>query len=176
MFGFPNWIVLAVVAAVSAATAGGATYKITSSIYKGEIASINLAHERAVFAAIVKAQADQRGADAVTLDLTVKEGEGQIKIVEKFRTIEKEIPIYVQDTSACLTYGLIRVLDAAALGADPKDLILPTGEYNDTCAPVKATDLANNVVANYKSATQNAEQLGTLQAWAADVKQRSSAP
>lgn len=112
----------------------------------------------------------------MTLDLTVAEADGQERIVTKFRNIIEEVPIYVQDTSACITYGLIRLLDAAALGADPKDLLLPASEYNENCAPVKATDLAKSVVRNYEAAHANAQQLTSLQTWAADVARLSGAP
>lgn len=166
----PSWSLFLAGALASAAVGAMGMAKIKN----GEIAGIHLAHERAINAAIVQAQADQRDADQVVIDLTAAEAKGQVQIVERFRTIEKEIPIYVQDDSRCITYGLIRVLDAAALGADPKDLVLPTGEHNDACAPVKASDLARNVAGNYEAAHRNSQQLGTLQTWAAEVQRLTS--
>lgn len=165
----PSWSLYLVGAIASAAVGAMGMAKIKN----GEIAGIHLAHERAINEAIVRAQADQRDADQVVIDLTAAEAKGQDRIVEVFRTIEKEVSIYVQDTSACITYGLIRVLDAAALGADPESLLLAPGQYNDTCAPVKASDLARNVAGNYEASHRNAQQLGTLQTWAAEVARLS---
>lgn len=117
--------------------------------------------DAAVKAAIksVKAQADLAQASAVA------EAAAQQKIVVHTKKVYEEVPIYVtpaQDARGCVTYGLVRVLDAAVTGRDPADLKLPAGKSDDACAPVAASDLARSVAGNYGTARQNAEQLDAL--------------
>ena len=64
----------------------------------------------------------------------------------------------------CISYGLVRVLDAAVLGVSPDALSLPPGKSDDTCSPITATELAVSIVSNYGAALGNAEQLAALQA------------
>ena len=63
----------------------------------------------------------------------------------------------------CISYGLVRVLDAAVLGVSPDALTLPAGKSDDTCSPITAAELAVSVVSNYGAALGNAEQLAALQ-------------
>lgn len=119
----------------------------------------------AVDAAVASAVAKEREQAKSDLDAAVAEAKAQEKIVTRTQFIIKEVPRYVtasQDRSTCVTYGLVRVLDAAALGTDPADLELPAGQSDDACAPVKASDLAASVAENYGTARQNAQQLDAL--------------
>jgi hypothetical protein len=59
----------------------------------------------------------------------------------------------------------ICVLDAAATGRDPAELPLGAGQFDESCAPVAASDLARRIAENYGAARQNAEQLNALEAW-----------
>lgn len=98
----------------------------------------------------------------------------QTKIVTQTITLTEKVPVYVHDqipVPGCVSYGLVRVLDAAALGAQPEDLPLPAGVTDDTCSPLKPSDLARGVAKNYGLARQNAGQLDGL---IADVKERMS--
>lgn len=120
------------------------------------------ADRAAVNAAVAQAVAKERAQAKADLDAAVEEAAAQEKIVTRTRTIIKEIPRYVQDSSHCITYGLVRVLDAAASGADPADLELPAGQSDDACAPVTNSALAASVAENYGIARQNAQQLDAL--------------
>lgn len=121
-------------------------------------------------AAVVKAAEDHVAAAekvqaARDTTAAVTQAQVQERIVYRTTTIIKRIPDHVtpaQDASGCVTYGLVRVLDAAALGADPGDLELPAGKSDDACAPVKASALAASIVENYGVGQQNAEQLNAL--------------
>lgn len=117
-----------------------------------------------------EAQRLQRDADQVAIDLAGQQSVTQEKIVTRTMTITKEIPTYVKDTSDCVTIGLIRVLDAAALGVDPATLVLAPGQFDETCAGIGARALAQSVVDNYGRARQNAAQLTDLQALARRMK------
>lgn len=96
----------------------------------------------------------------------------QTKIVTEVKTIQQKVPVYVHDqipVPGCVSYGLVRVLDAAALGKQPEDLPLPAGVTDDTCSPLRPSDLARGVAENLGIGRQNAAQLDALQA---DVKAR----
>lgn len=166
MFGFPNWIVLAAVAAISA---GSATL-VTRAVYKGEIAEIELAQAQALIQAQKFGQVIQRGLDQVAVSSAASQGIVQEKIVLQTVTITKEIPIYVQDNSTCITVGLVRVFDAATTGADPAALDLAAGESNDTCAGLGWHALAESVAGNYGRARQDAAQLTGLQEYVRKVQ------
>lgn len=153
--------IYALIAALLAAagSASWATYKIE----EGRIAKIEVAYDKAQIAAIQEAKDKQASADKVVLDGALKEAAEHVQIVTQTEVITREVIKHVKDTSTCVTYGLVRVLDAATRGDDPGDLALPAGKSDDTCAPVTATALARSVAANYGIARDNAKQLNNLQ-------------
>lgn len=65
----------------------------------------------------------------------------------------------------CITYGLLRVLDAAVYGSDPASLNLPAGKSDGSCSGVDAPTLARIVVGNYGKYKLTAQQLTELQAY-----------
>lgn len=117
-------------------------------------------HKDAAVKVEAQANAGQRiGAKAATADQAIQ-------------TQIKEIIVYAPkhitpatDSRVCIPYGFVRVLDAAILGVRPDDLPLPTGASDDACAPVVASHLAAEIVANYGLARQNANQLDALIAY-----------
>lgn len=132
---------------------------------KAERLDLVARHAQALAAAQKEAADLQHALDGVSLKAADTQVIVQTEIVETTKTIVKEIPHYVPDTSSCITVGLVRVLDAAARGADPETLPLAPGQFNETCADVRASDLARNVAENYGRAHGNAAQLTGLQDW-----------
>lgn len=170
--GIPSiWLMLG----LFLAGAAGSAY-ITREVYTGRIAKIELAHAQAVIDAETKAREDQRAIDQIAIDAAGSQAIVQEKIVTKYRTIERDVHIYVQDSSNCITYGLVRVHDAAAYGADPKSLTLPAGQSDDACAPVGWRTLASTFTGNYRNSNQNSAQLTGLQDYVRDVAGRLGAP
>lgn len=115
--------------------------------------------------AVKEARADERKKAAVDKASAVAAAKVDRIIETNTRTIIQEIPTYVtpaQDLHSCVTYGLVRVYDAAILGVQPSDLDLPAGQSDDACAPVKASDLARSLADNVGAARQNAAQLDAL--------------
>lgn len=160
-------------------TAAAALLAIALGVSRLEIAHLEttaaetaLSIEKAKAEAFQHAQALQRDADQVAIDLAGQQSTTQEKIVTRTMTITKEIPIYVKDTSDCVTVGLIRVLDAAAIGVDPATLALAPGQFDETCAGVGARALAQSIVDNYGRAHQNAAELTDLQAYVKALKTR----
>lgn len=150
-------IALAFIGALSASAWGG--YKLRDLSATAEMAQKDRAHAQAVAAAVVEAQTRQRAADQVAIDIAGQQGPVQEKIIVETQTVVERIPYYVSDASGCITIGLIRVLDAAALGADPAALDLAPGERNDTCAGIGPAALAEHVSKNYGRARQDAARL-----------------
>lgn len=157
-----------------AAFAAGAIACLSAGAYAGyrweagTVAKLELADAQARSQAIQIAAASQKAQDGVALAAAVKEAKAQTQIEVQTVTVTKEIPRYVtihQDATVCVPYGLVRLLDAAADQTDPSAFQLAPGQSDDTCSPVKASDLAGSVIANYSAAIANAEQLTALQAW-----------
>lgn len=90
----------------------------------------------------------------------------QIRTV--YRTIEKEVPVYVPpsvDRAFPLPVGFVRVLNAAALGVGVSQLPDPAGRPDDQASRLAASAGAAGVVANYELCTSTRQQLIDLQAW-----------
>lgn len=118
-----------------------------------------------------RAAALQKAQDDVSLAHAVSQAQAQERVVYRTQKVLQEVPHYVtpaQDARGCVTYGLVRVLDAAALGVDPGTLQLPAGKSDDTCSPIAPSALASSVAGNYGVAWQNAEQLDGLIAYEKD--------
>lgn len=162
MFGLnPYSIALKIgIALVVAALAAFTTHKIDHGAYADLELKYAKAQQEQIEAGVRQLQHDTK----ITEEAAVAEAKVQQQIVVQTLTLTREVTRYVKDTSTCVTFGLVRVLDAAALGVDPADLPLPAGQSDDACAPVTASALAGSVATNYGTARQNAEQLNRLEA------------
>lgn len=141
---------------------GYAVDRVQAKIDASALATVKLADAQSITAATQKVAALQvKTADlaqaAVVADNTV-----QTKIVTRTITLTQKVPTYVSNSVPCISYGLVRVLDAAVLQTDPGALALPAGVTDDTCTTLTADDLAKSVVTNYGIAEQNAQQLNDL--------------
>ncbi len=102
--------------------------------------------------AIAAANADAAAARA--LAATVR---AQVKVVHDYVT-------KYQDAHNCITYGLLRVYDAAAIGTDAGTLSLPPGVTDDTCSPdVVSSALADGIVRNFGRYRVVAKRFNELQ-------------
>jgi hypothetical protein len=130
-----------------------------------KIATIQRDDARKKADALAAAARRMQREDSVTLHSAVAEAAAQQKLADEKSVIAKEVRRHVPRNSPCISLGLVRVLDAARLGADPDSLSLPAGQSDGACASVDAAHLAANITANYAAARANAEQLTALQAW-----------
>lgn len=124
---------------------------------------VQIAAER--HAAFMEGRARQLKSDRETLGISAGYHTVSVNIIRRTQTTIKEIPTYVQDNATCVTVGLVRVLDAAALGTNPDLLSLAPGESDGACAGIGAYALAESVIGNYGRAHENAAKLTALQAW-----------
>lgn len=172
-FSEASAIATAVVVAVAVAGASYTTYKLTHDVDQGKYETLVANDAKAQTTAIAAAAAKQKALDDAGLKAAVSEAQAQEKIVTQYVTLTKEVPTYVtqaQDAAAaapgaapgCVSYGLVRLLDAAVLGVEPATLALPAGKSDDACSPVEPSALAANVTGNYGLGAQNAKQLDDL--------------
>lgn len=131
------------------------------------------------------AKADLAAAQALTADISGRidisniwgsnDASAQPLIVEHYRVITKEIPAHVSDTANCITYGLVRVLNAAARN---EAIAVPdsASESDDTCAPVSWRDFAADITDDYKTGYQNSKQLNDLVGWVAAQEAHNDSP
>jgi hypothetical protein len=132
------------------------------------IATIQRDDAQAKAEALATAADRMRRADAISLRSAVAEAASQQKLADQKFLIAKEVRRHVAPDVTrplCIPLGLVRVLDAASIGADPDALSLAAGQSDASCASVAADALAASVAANYATARSNAEQLNALQAW-----------
>lgn len=123
-----------------------------------------LQYEEAVNAANQIAAREQQQIDAQALaasDARSNELERQNATLQAQLS---DVPVHVSAKLPCITYGLVRVLDAAILSKPAGNLALPPGKSDGSCSPFTADDLARTVISNYSIANSNATQLNALEA------------
>lgn len=176
MFGLPipqiktiEFIAAGVFALAIAAGSAWVTHKVDNSRYE----ALELSYAKAEQKAAEIARLQQKAEDTLALNAAVTEAQAQAKIVTQTQVVTKEVVRHVKDKSTCVTYGLVRVLDAAILGQSADSLNLPAGKSDGSCAPFGSAALAERLVANIGIARANAEQLNALSAW---VQQALAAP
>lgn len=173
MLGLPVWalFLVATLAGTVAGAWGMAKFK------NGEIASIELAHAEEKHQAFMAGRARQLASDAATRTISDDFHVTNVAIIRRTQTIQKEIPIYVQDDATCITWGLVRVHNAAAAGADPNTLDIAAGQSNETCAGIGWHQLTETIVGNYGKYHEVSDQLTHLQDWVdAQISIQNSSP
>ena len=149
----------------SAGSASGAfvMHKMDNGTYETLVA----AQQHSLVVATQKAADIQKATDKIAMDAAVAEATAQQKIIVQHDYITQEITRYVPVNPACITVGIVRLLNAAGLGASPSDTSFAPGKPNDTCSGLSARQLAANIIDNYAAALANAEQLNALESWVA---------
>jgi len=174
MFPIPPFLLSAtaikaycVLAGVAAIAIAGAivVHSIRADAVKTLVAQ-DTAHAEQVNAAGAKIDAAQSAVDAKSAEDSATH---QTAIASAAAVIKQKVSTHVHNPApaaprvvGCVTYGLVRLHDAAALGVDPDTLPLPSGVSDDACSPVADTDLAAAFADNYAAARANAAQLDDL--------------
>lgn len=103
----------------------------------------------------------------VVAQAATAETAAQSTLQAQARVIVRRIPVYVSRSPSpvvgCVTWGMLRLHDAAALGLDPSDLPASPG-VDAACSAVAPAALADTIARNYAAARANAEQLNALEA------------
>jgi len=93
-------------------------------------------------------------------------------VLQKGATIVKEVPVYVTakaDAQCAFTNGFVSVLNAASRGESMRAF---TGDFDETAAGLRASDVARSVAGNYTTCRAVREQLIAIQ----DVARQLYAP
>jgi hypothetical protein len=99
-------------------------------------------------AALTQGKLDQNAIAAANAD-AAQARETAARTAAQVRVVHDYVTKY-QDAHNCVTWGLVRVYDAAAIGTDASALSLPPGVTNDTCSPdVVSSALADGIVRNF---------------------------
>jgi hypothetical protein len=165
MFGWVfNWQGLLASAAVGALLAGYITYRVEESA----VLRLQVAGQEAIIKAQNSAKAEQAQADKITHDNDVLNALAHQKIVTNTVHILQKVPVYVSaqtDSAFPLNCGWLRLHDAAASGADPATISLPTGKSDTDICPVAASTAASIIAANYELALGWRQDAITWQSW-----------
>lgn len=159
------------VAGVAAIVAVSVTRLVDRGIYVPQIDAkqkvfddYKLAQKDVIANARADAAARQHKQDLIAQAAAVDEAKAQQAAEDANHKLKETIYVHVADTAHCITYGLVRVLNAAAAGAsDPGDLGIAPGKSDDACAPVSWRAFAADLIDDYGSGIKNAEQLNRLE-------------
>lgn len=171
MFGLNALATKTLVIAVVALLAFGSGMRLEHQIATGRYAKLEKSYAEAQIRALEAARREQERLDNVATAAARREAAHQSRLADQARRALLEVKRHVKNVPVgCVTYGFIRVLDAAVFGVSADSLPLPTGKSDGSCAPVAPVDLARSIADNYATARANAEQLGALAAWAEAIK------
>jgi hypothetical protein len=173
MFPLPIPSALAIKLGVYAGMAAAvvfAVFMVVHSIQAGAVKDI-VAQD-----AKTTAQAATTGAkiDAASADVDAQAASSaathQTALAAQAAVIHQKVKSHVHEAPpgaplrvGCVSVGLVRQHDAAALGVDPDTLPLPAGATDDACSSVTNSDLASAISDNYAAARANAQELTDLQ-------------
>lgn len=164
----PTWLLSVAPYAICAILAGSSAGYGVHRWDESTIADMRAADAQARAAAVQAVAKVQKAQDDASLASAVAEAKAQAALNVTTQTIVKRIPVYVtqvQDHSVCgLTVGLMRVLRAAASGADPGTLSLAAGQLDDSCSDATPSEVASWFAQYAGTAQANAEQLNALEA------------
>lgn len=158
-----------VLAIVGAVTFAGFT--VVHSIQAGAIKDIQARDDRTTAAAVKEGARIDAAQSHIDLQSADTAAAHQTALAAQAVVVKSKVHSHVHEPApaappavGCVTYGLVRQHDAAALGVDPDTLPLPAGTTDDACAPVANADLADAISDNYAAARANAAQLDDLEA------------
>ena len=147
--------------AMGAAAIGGFTlaHRLDAAAYT----KLELSYAQAQAAAVAAAAAEQKRLDDIATAAAQREAANQSRIASQAKAALSEVQSHVKVVYVrCIPLGLIRVLDAAALGVTADSLPHAAGNTDATCSKVDAVALARSIVDNYFTSNANAEQLDAL--------------
>lgn len=135
------------------------THKVDNARYE----ALELKYKTAEAEGLKAAAAEQAKIDEIARQAAQADAEGQRQLADSLRVQLAEVPVHVSvKRIPCVSYGFIRVLDAAVLRTTASGLRLPAGGADDACAPVTADTVAKSVVENFGACNANADQLDRL--------------
>ncbi len=130
---------------------GGGGY-IAWEIQAGKIETMKAADAEQEDTNVKLAAATQKNLDDNAIAAAQADAAKQKVIAAETHSQIERIPTYVtkyQDAHNCVTWGLVRVYDSAAIGTDASTLDIPAGVTDDSCSPIVSSVLAHGIVQNF---------------------------
>jgi len=144
----------------------GGGFKAQVADLQAQIAARELAETKARVAALTARAQQVQAADAIARTASVNDQAIQTQI----QTVIREVPRAVPTSSMCavLPWGAVRLLDAAASGADIRDVAarVAPGQPDDAPSDVTLPEAVALLAADFGLARQNANQLTHLESTA----------
>ena len=161
MFGLSLTAIKWIIYGIMAATILGGIAYIEHEWAAGKAAQAQLAAQAAQVKTLTVAQ------KVVVTSAAASEKTAQTSLAAQSKVIIQKVPIYVPVKAPtvgvpCISNGLVRLHDAAALGVDPASLTAAGPDA--ACSSVAPSAFADTVARNYAAARANAEQLDALEA------------
>lgn len=165
MFGLSSLTSMLIGAALLTVASFGGGFYLEKRLAASTIAEMKLADAQAKVAAVQAVSAATQAQDKVVMDAAVAEAQSQQQVVNHTVYITKEIPAHVPPDSSCHvpTYGLVRLLNAAATGTSLGDIAAPASEPDAACAPISWDQFAADIADDYGAGRANSEQLNALE-------------
>lgn len=164
MFGLPTWAWKTIGYAVIALTILGVGLRIASVWDQHTIATLKANN----VAAAAQAHATTVAQKQITVVDAKAETTAQATIKAQAVVVHKRIASHVASTPittvGCVTWGMLRVHDAAVTGDSPDSLEPPAGQPDNACSTISPSDFMAVIADNYDAARANAEQLNSLEA------------
>lgn len=142
----------------------GGGLKVQVAGLQQQIAARHLAQAQAQAAALQARAQLTATQDAVARNAAA----GDQAIQTQIQTVIREVPVHVDaksDAACVVPWGLVRLLDAAASGADIGDVAaaIAPSQPDDAASDVKLSEIAALLAGNLGAARQNAGQLEALE-------------
>lgn len=164
MFGLSSIAIEAIGAAIVALLIFAGGMKLEYDLDAAKITKMELSYAQAQQKAVAEAAAKQKAEDDQATAAATSEAANQSQLATSLQQQLAEVKSHVTSKPiTCITWGFVRVLDAAVSGISASSINLGPGKSDDACSPFTADQLAAFVVQNYGIARANAEQLNALQ-------------
>lgn len=158
---FSNIKIYAFITALLGSTFIGSyiTHKVDNAAYE----KLELSYKEAEIKVVKDALSEQQRLDEIKTQIALEANQKQQTINTQTRKQLDEISKHVKDTNKyCITWGLVRVLDASILNREASSLPLPSGRLDASCSTFTSSELAKSIINNYGIAKNNANQLDYL--------------
>jgi hypothetical protein len=163
MFGLPSIEAIGIVGLIAFGVGATSGMIVVHKLDLSKYQKLELSYKEAQIKALEAAREEQKKLDNIALDAAKREAATQAALTARAKQQLSEVSRYVKNTpNNCITYGLVRVLDAAVRSGDASSLALPAGKSNDSCSGIDSVTLARSIIDNYNTANANKEQLNSL--------------
>ena len=137
-----------------------------------KLEKVELQYKQAEADAQAAAKAEQAQLDKAAHDADAAELAQQKAMLADAQTRLSQVSKHVATgRAACITWGMIREIDASLLGVDSDTLPMPAAKTDASCASRDAIDFITSIVGNFEIAQRNVEHGQALQKYLQQLSQ-----